>query len=255
MAVKEVFALHVRFPELGGTEESKAEDEKKVKALREPFEEARRYDPDRGRDLRMEALLPYVRRERPVVFHADRVREIRAAVRFAEEAGLHPIISGGREAWKAATLLAERKVPVILGGVMQLPLERHDPYDSTFANAARLSKAGVRFAVSSAQSFSGNARNTPYHAAWAAAYGLDREEALKSVTLYPAEILGVADRLGSLDVGKDADLIITTGDPLEVITDVVYMFIAGRPVPLESRHTRLYGKFRSRSEASPKRHP
>lgn len=253
MAVKEVFALHVRFPELGGTEESKAEDEKKLKALREPFEEARRYDPDRGRDLRMEALLPYVRRERPVVFHADRAREIRAAVRFAGEAGLLPVISGGREAWKAAKLLAERKVPVILGGVMQLPLERHDPYDSAFANAARLSEAGVRFCVSSAQSFSGNARNTPYHAAWAAAYGLDRDEALKAVTLYPAEILGVADRMGSLEPGKDADLIVTTGDPLEVVTDVVYMFIAGRPVSLESRHTRLYEKFKDRLGPPPSR--
>jgi imidazolonepropionase-like amidohydrolase len=255
MAVKEVFALHVRFPDLGGTEESKTEDEKRLRELREPFEAARRYDPDRGRDLKIESLLPYVRRERPVIFHADRAREIRAAVSFAGEAGLIPILSGGREAWKAAKLLADRKVPVILGGVMQLPLERHDPYDSTFASAARLSAAGVRFAVSSAQAFSGNSRNTPYHAAWAAAYGLDREEALKAVTLYPAEILGVADRLGSLEVGKDADLIVTTGDPLEVITDVVYMFIAGRPVSLESRHTRLYEKFRSRAETPRKRNP
>jgi imidazolonepropionase-like amidohydrolase len=158
------------------------------------------------------------------------------------------VIAGGREAWKVADLLAEKNVPVILAGVLQLPLRDHDPYDAVFANPARLAKAGVRFAISAAEIFSGNSRNTPYHAAWAAAYGLDREEALRAVTVYPAMILGVSERMGSLTPGKDADLIVTTGDPLEVVTDVVAMFICGRAVPLESKHTRLYEKFRRRLE-------
>ena len=141
---------------------------------------------------------------------------------------------------------AEKKVPVIIGAVMEIPYERHDPYDSVFANPARLSQAGVKFAISSAESFAGNLRNTPYHAAWASAYGLDRDEALRAVTLYPAQILGVADRIGSLAVGMEADLIVTTGDPLEVVTDVVYEFIGGRAVPLDTKHTRSYEKFQHR---------
>jgi imidazolonepropionase-like amidohydrolase len=158
------------------------------------------------------------------------------------------VISGGHEAWKVAKLLADKKVPVILAGVMGIPPERHDPYDAQASSAARLLAAGVKVAISSAEDFHGGSRNTPYHAAWSSAHGLDRDEALKTVTLYPAEILGIADRVGSIDVGKDADLIVTTGDPLEVVTDVVYEFIAGRAVSLESKHTRLYEKFRQRVE-------
>jgi imidazolonepropionase-like amidohydrolase len=158
------------------------------------------------------------------------------------------VISGARDAWKIAPFLAEKKVPVILTGVMEIPHEQHDPADALASSAAKLIKAGVKVAISSAEDFHGGSRNTPYHAAWSAAHGLDRDEALKTVTLYPAEILGVADRVGTLDVGKDADLILTTGDPLEVVTDVVYEFIKGRPVLLESKHTRLYEKFRQRTE-------
>jgi imidazolonepropionase-like amidohydrolase len=255
MAVKEAFALHVYFP--GGPRRgddprpgsSGGDEDKHLKELREIFGAAKRYD-RRDRDLKLEALQPYLKGERPVVFHADRARDIREAVSLAGELGLKPIISGGREAWKIAGLLAEKKVPVIIGAVMELPFERHDPYDSAFANAARLSKAGVRFAISSSETFSGNTRNTPYHAAWAAAYGLDREEALRALTVYPAMILGIEDRVGSLTVGKDADVIVTTGDPLEVVTDVVYLFIRGRAVPLDTKHTRSYEKFRQRLQGS-----
>ena len=118
---------------------------------------------------------------------------------------------------------------------------------------ARLAAAGLTFALSAdVEEWHGNTRNLPYHAAWAAAHGLDREAALKAVTLHAAEILGVADRIGSLAPGKDADLIVTTGDPLEVLTDVVYMFIRGRAVPLETKHTRSYEKFRARPAAAPR---
>jgi imidazolonepropionase-like amidohydrolase len=256
MSVRDSWALHVGFPSPrrgddprgGGGED---DPDKRIKELKEVFEAAKRHD-GKDRDLKLEALRPFARGERPVVFQADRARDIRAALRFADEAGLKAVLSGGREAWKVAKLLAEKKVPVILGGVMEIPFERHDRYDSVFTNAARLHEAGVPFAISSAELFAGNSRNTPYHAAWAAAYGLDREEALRSVTIRPAEILGVADRIGSLAVGKDADLIVTTGDPLEVVTDVVYMFIQGRAVPLDSKHTRSYEKFRARIEGSRK---
>jgi imidazolonepropionase-like amidohydrolase len=251
MAVRDVFALHVHVPprRQAEAESKKEEEDRRLKDVREAFREARRAAAGGAtRDPRLEALRPYLRGERPVVFHAQAAEEIRESLELAAEFGLQPIIAGGREAWKVADLLAEKNVPVILGGVLQLPLREHDRYDSTFTNAARLAKAGVRFAISAAETFSGNPRNTPYHAAWAAAYGLDREEALRAVTVYPAMILGVSERMGSLTPGKEADLIVTTGDPLEVVTDVVAMFIRGRAVPLESKHTRLYEKFRRRVE-------
>jgi len=248
MALKEVCALHVNYPEPPKEGKEKKEDgDSPEKLLRSMFLAATRYDP-KDKDPKLEALLPYLRGERPVVFEANTIAQIKGALKLAEELHLRPVISGGHEAWKVAKLLAEKKVPVILAGVMGIPPERHDPYDAQASSAARLAAAGVKVAISSAEDYHGGSRNTPYHASWSAAHGLDRDEALKTVTLYPAEILGIADRVGSIDVGKDADLIVTTGDPLEVVTDVVYEFIAGRAVSLESKHTRLYDKFRQRIE-------
>ncbi|HEX7898748.1 MAG TPA: amidohydrolase family protein [Planctomycetota bacterium] len=244
MAVKEVWALHVSYPALAGTDEKKDEDAKKLKAFREPFEDAKRYA-GAPRDLGLEAMVPYMKAERPVVFHANDERRIRASLKFAEEFGLKAVLAGGAEAWKVAALLAEKKIPVILAGAMGTPAERHDPVDAAYANAARLHKAGVTFAIAAAlEEWHGNTRNLPYNAAWASAYGLPREEALKAVTIYPARILGVDARLGSLEPGKDADLLVTTGDPLETLTDIVHMFIQGRPIAPETKHTRLYDRFR-----------
>jgi imidazolonepropionase-like amidohydrolase len=247
MALKETCALHVNFPGLRETEDKKAEPEPEQKLLREMFDAAKRYNA-KDKDPKLEALQPYLRGERPVVFEANTIAQIKGALKFAEEVGVKPVISGGHEAWKVAKLLAEKKVPVILAGVMGIPRENHDPADAHASSAAKLAAAGVKVAISSAEDFHGGARNTPYHASWSAAHGLDREEALKAVTLYPAEILGIADRVGTLEIGKDADLIVTTGDPLEVVTDIVYEFISGHPVSLESKHTRLYEKFRQRVE-------
>lgn len=233
----------------------KGSPEERLKELRAVFRAARLFAvrteaarkgeaPAPERDLRLEAMVPYVRGERPVIFNADWADDLAAILKFSEEFGVRPIIAGGAQAWKVADQLAAKKVAVLVGPVMGLPPSPFDPYDSVYFNAARLWKAGVKFAIRTNDS--SNSRNLPYHAAMAAAHGLPREEALKAVTLYPAEILGVADRLGSLDVGKSADLILTTGDPLEVVTDVVGVFISGRPMSLETRHTRLYAKFRER---------
>jgi imidazolonepropionase-like amidohydrolase len=197
----------------------------------------------RRRDLRLEALAPFVRGERPVLIRSNGKSEIEAAVELIGKYQLKGAIVGGGDAWKLAALLKEKNVPVILP-VLRLPAEREDPYDSAYAAPALLKEAGVRFAISTLSGT--DARNLPYHAAMAAAYGLGAEEALKAVTLYPAEILGVADRVGSLTPGKRADLILARGDILDVRTEIVSVYVAGKAVDLETRHTRLYEKWKKR---------
>ena len=193
----------------------------------------------------LDALVPYVRGEQPVIFRADREAEIRGAIRFAEELKLKPIILGGDDAWKVASLLKEKNVPVILTGVFSLPLREDDYYDTLYENPAKLQQAGVRFCISSGDPGS-EARNLPLYAGMAAAYGLSKTDALKSVTLYPAQIMNVADRLGSIEAGKMANLVVTDGDLLEIRTHIRYLFIDGRPVVLTSRHTELNDAFKNR---------
>jgi imidazolonepropionase-like amidohydrolase len=201
--------------------------------------------PRPDRNLMLESLVPYVRGERPVVFRADREADIRGAVRFAEEMKLKPIILGGDDAWKIVAFLKEKNIPVILTGVLDLPSREDDFYDTLYENAAKLSQAGVRFAISSGDS-GANVRNLPFYAGMAAAYGLPKDEAIKAVTLYPAQIMNLADRLGSIEAGKIANIVVTDGDLLETRTHVRHLFIDGRQVPLTSRHTELNDAFKNR---------
>jgi imidazolonepropionase-like amidohydrolase len=196
-------------------------------------------------DVMLASLVPYVRGQRPVIFRADREAEMRAAIRFSEEMKLKPIILGGNDAWKIASFLRERNVPVILNGLFDLPSREDDFYDVMFESAAKLQQAGVRFALSTGDQ-GAEVRDLPYRAGMAAAFGLSRADALRSVTLYPAQIMGLGDRLGSIDVGKIANLVITDGDLLEARTRIRHLFINGRQVPLNSRHTELYEQFRNR---------
>ncbi|MCK7594518.1 amidohydrolase family protein [Pseudomarimonas salicorniae] len=222
--------------------------EEKRATLREALRDARTYaaaDHAGAPDLRWEAMRPVLRGELPLFVHADDAASIEDALAFARKESLRIVIVGGLEAWRLAALLRQDDVPVIVGGTQVLPLRRHDPVDAVYANPARLHEAGVRFAIASpGDSFStSNERNLPYQAASAVAHGLPADEGLKSVTLYAAQILGVADRLGSLEVGKDATLIVTDGDPLEVTTRVERAFIGGREIDLDNRHQRLYEKY------------
>jgi imidazolonepropionase-like amidohydrolase len=201
--------------------------------------------PRPDRNVVLEALVPYVRGEQPVIFRADREAEIRGVVRFAEEMKLKPIILGGDDAWKVASLLKEKNVPVILTGVFSLPLREDDAYDTLYENPAKLQQAGVRFCISTGDA-GAEVRNLPLYAGMASAYGLSKADALKSVTLYPAQIMNVADRLGSIEPGKMANLVITDGDLLEIRTHIRYLFIDGRPVVLTSRHTELNDAFKNR---------
>jgi imidazolonepropionase-like amidohydrolase len=196
-------------------------------------------------DVVLAALVPAVRGRMPVLFTAERAPEIRAAVNFAREMKLKPIILGGRDAWQVVDLLKQNDVPVILTSVMDLPSREDDPYDVNFSAPAKLHAAGVRFAITSGDQ-GAEVRNLPYTAGMAAAFGLAKDVALRSVTLAPAQILGVADRLGSIEVGRMANLVVTDGDLLEARTKTRHLFIDGRPVPLSTKHEVLYETFKGR---------
>jgi imidazolonepropionase-like amidohydrolase len=196
-------------------------------------------------DVVLASLGPVLKRQVPVLFAADGASDIRAAITFARENNLKAIILGGREAPAVADLLKQNDVPVILTGVMSLPSREDDPYDENFSLPAKLATAGVRFAIASGDE-GAEARNLPYVAGMAAAFGLSKEDALKAVTLYPAQIFGVADRFGTLEPGKVANLVVTTGDLLEARTDTRALFVNGRPVPLGTKHTYLFEMFKDR---------
>jgi imidazolonepropionase-like amidohydrolase len=190
-------------------------------------------------DIKLDAMLPYVRRELPVIFDADRAVDIRAAVEFADANGLRAVINGGREASDVADLLKSKDVAVLYSNVRNLPTREDDAFDVNFAGPARLMAAGVRFAITSGDN-GAEVRDLPYVAGMAAAYGLSKEDALRSITMWPAQIFGIGDQYGSLEVGKVANLVVVTGDLLEATTDTRYLFIDGRAVPLDTRHSQLW---------------
>lgn len=195
-----------------------------------------------------EAALNAVSGKQPIMVHANYERQITAAVKWAQRRGYRIVVAAGLDAWRAADLLAKEKVPVVLDNVFRLPQRDTDPHDVNFKSAAMLHRAGVKVAHSVRMGNWGatEIRNIVYSAARSMAYGLPRETALQSITLHPAQILGVDKRLGSLTVGKEATFIAVDGDLFDIRSNVKRMWIGGQPVSLESRHTRLYGKYKNR---------
>ena len=196
-------------------------------------------------DVVLASLVPTVRGQMPVLMVADRATDIKEAVGFAEENKLRVIIVGGRDAWQITAFLKDHDVPVLITSVMDLPTREDDPYDVNYGAPAKLAQGGVRFAITSGDAGS-EARNLPYTAGMAAAFGLSKDDALKSVTLWPAQIFGVADKFGTIEAGKIANLVVTDGDLLEAKTNTKYLFIDGRLVPLDTKHTDLNDKFKDR---------
>jgi len=271
MAVVPQAALVINYPRIGfggggfgggfqqpaNLADTLSANERQVEQIRKMLRDAEAYGraqdayakdkslPRPDRNVVLEPLVPYVRGEQPVIFRADREAEIRGALRFAEEMKLKPIILGGDDAWKVASLLKEKNVPVILTGIFSLPGREDDAYDSLYENPAKLQQAGVRFCISTGDA-GPEVRNLAQYAGMAAAFGLSKADAVKSVTLYPAQILNVADRLGSIEVGKMANLVVTDGDLLEIRTRIRFLLIDGRPVVLTSRHTELNDAFKNR---------
>ncbi len=198
-----------------------------------------------ARDIKMEAVVPYERGEKPIIFIAERERDIRGVVKFVEEMKIKGIIVGGQDAFKVADGLKKNNIAVIYTNIYALPVQDDDPYDYLFAAPAKMQQAGIKFCISTGNE-GPEIRDLPYHAGLAGAYGLAKDEALKSVTLYPAQILGLGDKLGSIETGKIANLVVTDGDILEARTNVKYVFIGGRLIPLTSRHTELFDAFKDR---------
>lgn len=269
MTLKAPAAMAMEYPSAGGRgrggfggfnaqggQNARRQQQERLESLRKKLEDAQAYAkyldarakdrnvPARDTDLVLEALVPVVKGEMPVIMSATRAEDIKGAVELADKYKLKLIIRGADEALEVAALLKEKNVPVIIGPSTDLPRGDDADYDETFSFAGKLHKAGVKFAFQSDNA--AYSRSLPYEAGTTAAFGLPKEEALKAITIYPAQIFGVDDLVGSIEVGKIANLIVTDGDPLEFKTNIKHMFINGHPVSLSSKHTELYEKFKNR---------
>ncbi len=259
LTLKADVGLHIEWPRMLPAmdwDEKKSPDQQRkdrdesLDRLRKVFDNARAYQKARSAkngqqvDLRLEAMLPVLDRELPIIVMANEVQQIQAAIAFASKQNVKLIIAGGYDAVLCAPLLKKHSVPVIVTGTYRLPRRRADDYDAPYTLPDRLRAAGIPFCIAGTGRFgASNVRNLPYHAATAVAFGLPPEEALKAITLYPAQVFGVADRVGSLEAGKDATLFIADGDPLETATQIERAYVGGREIDLSDRHKRLWKKY------------
>ena len=264
MVVKAPVGMHLYWPRMRHGSSSTAESqksqrenwEKRLKQLREFMEQARAYQKakrqrtaDFKTDVRLDAMLPVLEQRLPLFVHAVGIVEIQRALQFVDEFDLKVVLVSGHDVARVTPLLKERGVSVILDTVQALPLRRWQSYDSARRVPAALLEAGVPFCIANGSAMTSgapNARNLPYLAASAVGEGFSADDALRSITLSAAEILGVADELGSLEIGKAATLMVTTGNPLEITSNVERAFIRGREIDLSSRHTKLYDKYREK---------
>lgn len=215
------------------------EDARDYGVNRAAYNAAQRREYARGR-LDLAALQPVLRGEIPLAVQANRASDLLAATRLAADFKLQLVLMGAAEGWTVADELAKNRVPVVVKPLTNLPA--FDALASTLENAARLSKAGVTVVLSSFDTH--NARTLRQEAGNAIAYGMDRDAALRAVTLTPAMVWGVADRVGSLEPGKDADVVVWSGDPFELSTAAEMVFIGGREMPRDSRQRQLFERYR-----------
>lgn len=235
-------------------EEQRKDNAENRRQLTKAFADAKAYylarqaGVDKGLDERWEAMTPLFTGDMKLFINADDYGQIEQAVHFAKDNGFKMILVGGKDSWQLTDLLRENDIPVVLGRVLELPAREDDPYDMAYSVAGILARAGVKICFSSEYDATG-VRNLPFQAGEAIAYGLDPETALRAVTLTTAEILGVADQIGSLETGKKATIVVSGGDILNPLTAKVRMvYIDGRPVDLNNRNLELYNKYRTRLE-------
>lgn len=253
-------AMHISWPRVGlstawwesrSPEEQRKANAEQRDALKEAFTTARAYydareaGHQRTEDVRWEAMTGLFDGSKQLFIHADDRRQITQAIDFAKEQGLEMTLVGGRDSWMLADTLAEENIAVVLGDPYGLPAREDDAYDTAFTTPAKLAAAGVQFSISYPGFW--DTRNLAFAAGHAVAFGLEQEAALQAITLTPAKMLGVDDRLGSLDVGKQASLVVSKGDILDPLgQSIEHMFIDGRLVDLRNRHTQLYEKYKDR---------
>jgi imidazolonepropionase-like amidohydrolase len=252
-------AIVMNFPSSGrrgrfdrrSDEDIKKANEKSLKDANEMWENAISYNTMKtaGAALEfypeMDQLAKVISKELPLLVQVDAASDIQNALKWLEGKDVNVILSGVAEGWRVADEIAKTGYPVITGPVQELPTRESDRYDAPYANAGIMAKAGVKVAIRTDEIE--NVRNLPFHAAFAASYGLGKEEAWKAVTINPAEIFGVADKYGSVEKGKVANLIVATGDPFETRAQIMHVFIDGYRIPLSNRHIRLYQEFLERS--------
>ena len=267
MAVKEVATSLINFPmtprpaggEGGGQQQESKVDvtSKLVEKIKDYLREARHYlslkkaaaaDPKvkaPQTNRKYDALAPVLDGSLPVIISVEKDKDIELAIRFVKEEKLQAIFRGCGQGFKVADKIKASGIPVILDSLYVGPSDPEDGYDAPFRNAVELAKAGVMICFSSGDDV-GTGKDLPYHAARAVAYGLDHEAAVKALTINPARIFGLESRLGSLEVGKDADLFITSGDPLDTRSEVRHLFIAGRHIDMKNYWDNLYERYKAR---------
>ena len=232
-------------------EEKEKRRKKALKTVNDAWDKAELYAKlENSDELRsypeIEALVPVVKNEMMLFIEVNAAKDIVSAIEWVKDRGYQKVVfTGVSEGWRVADQIAEAGIPVITGPVQAVPTRQSDRYDAAYANPAELSKAGVKVALRTMDAE--NVRNLPYHAGFAAAYGMGREEALKAITINAAEILGVSDQIGSIEVGKKANIFVATGDPFETSTKITDLFIDGYKVPMTSRQIRLYDEFLNRN--------
>ena len=230
--------------------EMKEQHDEQVREIESWLEAARHYagavesGAQVRRDMKLEALGKVVSGELAFLVNANSDRDINEVIDFADRNDVRVIIAGGRDAWKVRERLAAENVPVILGATQAMPSEEDQGYDQAYAQPGQLHEAGVKFAFATFNA--SNSRTLPFEAGHAVGYGLPQEAALRAVTINAAEILGIDDRIGTIENGKIANVIVTTGDPLRIQTEIRYVFINGEMISLDNKHRSLYEKYRGR---------
>jgi imidazolonepropionase-like amidohydrolase len=226
----------------------------KVEMIKGFFKEAKAYaalPTHEETNLKLAAVKGLFEKKQKLYVHANTVKQMLVALDFVKEFGFDMVIVGGSDSWQIADLLKENNISVILGQPHALPTAEDDDVDQPYKTAALLQKAGVLFSINDDDGQT-RGRNLAFNAGTAAAYGLTKEEAIQAITLNAAKILGVSDKTGSIEVGKDANIIISEGDILDMKTSVITdAFIQGRKIDLTDKHKQLNDRYNQKYKLKP----
>ncbi|MGE5106514.1 MAG: amidohydrolase family protein [Sphingobacteriales bacterium] len=219
----------------------------KIEKVRNFFREAKAYLQNTGSketNLKLEAAKNLFNKKQKLFIHCDEVKQMLIAIDFVKEFGFDVVIAGGSDSWQIANLLKQNNISVVLSQEHSLPTLDDDDVDQPYKTPAALQKAGVLFCLNDDDG-QNRGRNLPFNAGTAVTYGLTKEEALTAITLNTAKILGIADRTGSIEAGKDANIVISEGDILDMRTSVVTMaLIQGRQINLDNKHKQLFERYK-----------